>query len=32
MEEVESRSQRAEEVPSPVALAIEQIRAKLEKS
>ena len=26
MEEVESRTQRAEEVPSPVALAIEQIR------
>ncbi len=32
MQEVESRSQRADEVPSPVALAIERIRAKLEKS
>lgn len=32
MEEVESRSQQAEEVPSPVALAIQQIRAKREKS
>lgn len=31
MEEVESRSQRAEEVPSPVALAIERIKGKLEK-
>ena len=28
MQEVESRSQQAEEVPSPVALAIEQIRSK----
>ena len=32
MEEVEARSKRAEEVPSPVALAVERIRAKLEKS
>jgi N-acetylmuramic acid 6-phosphate etherase len=28
MEEVESRSQQAEEVPSPVAQAIERIRSK----
>ena len=32
MEEVEARSKRAEEVPSPVALAVERIRAKLEES
>jgi N-acetylmuramic acid 6-phosphate etherase len=32
MEEVESRSQRAEEVPSPVALAIERIRSERENS
>jgi N-acetylmuramic acid 6-phosphate etherase len=32
MEEVESRSQQAEEVPSPVALAIERIGREGEKT